>query len=780
MAWTCFARAVSALRRSAELGACSNDYYCINLPPATQTIRFSSAVPHNENGLYKDVAHSEESFENATYASMPRILTHPVVLASLLVGPLVIAQPVTSNGTLAQVAANQSSDEIPGLEPCTDPPCGALCPPRDRACLSAAASIAATCSPQWSTWSMRANGAISTPTGQGWSTYIKTEGIGPTTSTGYTLMYTTFSAASGAVGRYNSTGDVTFTPVYALGTPLTKPVTSTFPDNREYFTRTIGPKPKCKYTTAFLKTFTDCGQCTLTGGTVDLYFWPPSTAAAGGNVTATGSPRSTVVDGTTMISPSAYIHLRTVYASDQCSQVGRRYTSKMLAMNPEDITTQIHVGGKAGGSDANRYTALNYADLVGLPPMSAYELQPSCVVFGCPTIYPSSHWDPTLEVPTQLRSMDPAWKSCAVGLDGLYDPPIPLTPQAVMAMPTTRVPASYAATSTVVSAHATKTLATPARSNPLGPVMETSIGSVASVIASALRETEAGGTPVATGRSVAYGSLGSTISVLQDPSSRTTGAHDSKPKLSSTLESWYPATPSLEASPTVTGAAWSVVQPSLTADSPSAASLTQLEASRAPVLASDGQNSATMSSPGLSVPSAMARSSSLHSAIPAQGSAMTVGPVTASVDASGRYVLDGVTLGPESGVVIVNQKTSLTVAMVTSAGSSMLEVGSVTTINLAATKTGSDCSPTLSPANASLGTGFSLDPLSSSGDTAQTASGPDLPAVTVAAVTSSSDGLEEQAPSSQSAATPASSRATRTVAASRCLTALAWLLVMLW
>ncbi|KAK5696850.1 hypothetical protein LTR97_008156 [Elasticomyces elasticus] len=114
----------------------------------------------------------------------------------------------------------------------------------------------------------------------------------------------------------------------------------------------------------------------------------------------------------------------------------------MLALNASDISTQIHIGGKVGQYGANSYDALRYGDLTGLPPASQYELQQQCLHVGCATIYPSV-WSPILAVPTQLRSMDPAWQDCAIGLEGLFDPPVALTPQPVMASATIPAPGPY-------------------------------------------------------------------------------------------------------------------------------------------------------------------------------------------------------------------------------------------------------------------------------------------------------------------------------------------------
>ncbi|TKA82878.1 hypothetical protein B0A55_00954 [Friedmanniomyces simplex] len=240
------------------------------------------------------------------------------------------------------------------------------------------------------------------------------------------------------------------TPVYALGSPVLTISTTSYEERHGTLTYLSAPTPTCRYTA--VATSTDCGQCTLTGGTVQLFYWPPTTrppaTANGTSRPRSLAPTTSVLSGTTLYSPSVYISFETVYASNDCFQVGSRHTSTVLALNRWDVSTQVHIGGMVGQYGANSYSALRYADLTGLPPASEYELQPSCFMVGCPTIYPSS-WNPTLVVPSQLRSMDPAWQSCAIGLEGLYDPPLALTPQTVLASVTTSAPVAYSTSGAV-------------------------------------------------------------------------------------------------------------------------------------------------------------------------------------------------------------------------------------------------------------------------------------------------------------------------------------------
>ncbi|KAK0260045.1 hypothetical protein B0A54_09532 [Friedmanniomyces endolithicus] len=302
--------------------------------------------------------------------------------------------------------------------------------------------------------------------GPGWSTITSTvDNTAPRFMTTFDV-WTSFSRVnvSFLVGVPTARGKLTtMTPVYALGSPVHSESLVTYPDINVTFTTVTGPTPGCKFTavaTAVVQT--DCGRCTLNGGTVELYYWPSSVTLSNNRPTITGSiadsPHSTVLNGTTLYSPSVYISFKTAYATNSCHRVGRAHTGTMLALRPQDVSTQIHVGGPVYQSGANRYGAMNYADLTGLPPANVYESQPSCLMFGCATIYPSSYF-PTLVVPFQMRSLDPAWEECDVGLDGLYDPPVALTPQTAMATPT--LPSAIVISAVTAAPQSTRTVHAP-------------------------------------------------------------------------------------------------------------------------------------------------------------------------------------------------------------------------------------------------------------------------------------------------------------------------------
>jgi hypothetical protein len=329
----------------------------------------------------------------------------------------------TFTGAKLQQRESNGSVDIPGVwySACQYGgawPCEAYCTPADAACLHSASRVAKTCGPSWSLYHSIQSGLR--PPGAAW--YNTTSVVSYTnpggTRTTSVEVYTSFTTATqGFVVGVSSV--TTMTPVYALGSPVLSEMTTKEPLYPEpTYTVLTGPTPQCKFTAYSIKARSDCGRCTIAGGTVDLYFWPPAPTSVAEKVHTsllTNKPESTILNGHTLVSPTVYISINTISASDSCLQVGERHTGTLVAMNPEDVSTQVHIGGKDA---AYAYHRLNYHDLVGLPPASNYEMQPSCLMVGCPTIY-STSWHPTLKVPPQVRSIDPAWASCGLALEGL-------------------------------------------------------------------------------------------------------------------------------------------------------------------------------------------------------------------------------------------------------------------------------------------------------------------------------------------------------------------------
>ncbi|KAK5718807.1 hypothetical protein LTR17_015641 [Elasticomyces elasticus] len=209
------------------------------------------------------------------------------------------------------------------------------------------------------------------------------------------------------------------------GTPMTW-------HNRAYLTAT---EPACH------PTYGVCGPCTIFGGQVSVL--PVFRNAA----RLTGP--YTVFDGTTLYHNRAYISLSTVYEQDQCGTVGTPRLGSILTLASSQIFSydkQLipEVCGDYGYS-------FNFANLLPNLPYSAFHDwpgtdKPGCstpasgfplpgdfvdgtaVLYGglCSTIIDDMYF-PTLVVPTEIRTLDPAWATCGVALEGLYDPPKTLT-----------------------------------------------------------------------------------------------------------------------------------------------------------------------------------------------------------------------------------------------------------------------------------------------------------------------------------------------------------------
>jgi hypothetical protein len=232
-------------------------------------------------------------------------------------------------------------------------------------------------------------------------------------------VYTSFSTASISVIKQNkdslASGMVTITPVYAMGNPVKSVYVTTMTAWTKTNSWLTAPLPSCRY--IGLSTTNNCGKCSIYGGTVDLYFWPPATAVSSKSSMMTEPASLILSEGVTLYSPTVYISLTTVYARNSCSFVGSNHTGTLVPMHPTDVSTQVHIGGKVAATGAYYYGQVDYADLMGVPPVIDYQNQPSCVRFGCPTIYPT--YSPTLVVPMALRSLNTDWKDCVSALEGL-------------------------------------------------------------------------------------------------------------------------------------------------------------------------------------------------------------------------------------------------------------------------------------------------------------------------------------------------------------------------
>ncbi|KAK4897580.1 hypothetical protein LTR27_004726 [Elasticomyces elasticus] len=198
-----------------------------------------------------------------------------------------------------------------------------------------------------------------------------------------------------------------------------------------------------------------CQTCAITGQNVQLYYWPPATAASGaafidGNGTATAMPNvnsmnaSTPVianvDGTLLTSPTIYISYDKLYASDSCSGIGQTYYNTIIPLADGAELSSMEYREMRDMAWFYATSSFNLDDLKQPVPDSIYNKQPRCAAsslafygeglgldysFVCPRIHP---YAPIIAVPSEVSNVDPEWASCTAWYGGLFDPPKALTP----------------------------------------------------------------------------------------------------------------------------------------------------------------------------------------------------------------------------------------------------------------------------------------------------------------------------------------------------------------
>ncbi|KAK5715307.1 hypothetical protein LTR17_016823 [Elasticomyces elasticus] len=184
-----------------------------------------------------------------------------------------------------------------------------------------------------------------------------------------------------------------------------------------------------------------------------------------GNLTKTkNSGPYTVSSGTTFYQNRAYLAFDVLSATRACGYAG----GVAGQLTSDDVATTTFVGGEysngvieiastdlySGCGYSYFYDALgysvNYADFQEPVPASAFLCQPACyeavaystdiLAYGdyingeladpyrCSIIL-ESEYKPQLLIPPQARTLDPAWSTCVLKLNGLKDPPVALQVQ---------------------------------------------------------------------------------------------------------------------------------------------------------------------------------------------------------------------------------------------------------------------------------------------------------------------------------------------------------------
>ncbi|PVH97863.1 hypothetical protein DM02DRAFT_64447 [Periconia macrospinosa] len=203
--------------------------------------------------------------------------------------------------------------------------------------------------------------------------------------------------------------------------------------------------------------------CTIKADHVELIYFPPPTSSR--DICANTSPgfnsysqsiytqphQSTVVNGTTFWADKAYVRYNTVSAYKMCDlgnglgrtsvPFGSTYTNAYAEVQSTDVSSMCGFQmGDRGLIIGATPVPVNFADLQGPVPESAYQCLPRCRG-SCSSIV-QSEFLPNLAVPPQVRGLDPGWAQCVPYFEGTPDPPIALTavPDFLTPTPTPPVP----------------------------------------------------------------------------------------------------------------------------------------------------------------------------------------------------------------------------------------------------------------------------------------------------------------------------------------------------
>lgn len=205
---------------------------------------------------------------------------------------------------------------------------------------------------------------------------------------------------------------------------------------------TFSPPPTC------------CSACTIMGGNIEVLYWGSATSGAVSTVTNSA--------GFTFTSPSVYVALQTLSATDLCGEVGSAITSgTTLSFAPHELSTAV-----AYSSNSTAYSFYTgWSPSIYFPATFGTEACTSITTTfwldgekGVPESYSLTTLTtevvndntytiidtlqeyiltynpcfPYLSIPQEVYTIDPLWKQCTTYWQGfaLYDPPYVLSPAA--------------------------------------------------------------------------------------------------------------------------------------------------------------------------------------------------------------------------------------------------------------------------------------------------------------------------------------------------------------
>ena len=175
-----------------------------------------------------------------------------------------------------------------------------------------------------------------------------------------------------------------------------------------------------------------------------IVFWAPADPSPATDNTSE-IKRSVVIDGYSYVSPTSYLSIKSIIATDTCGIVGHTYSDVVLPLTEGEIST---IGLRLDEDDLRtRVTeSLNVSVLAEPIPASTWIAQYKCWPILCDDLSDPGCWnwdchaivntlyEPVLVIPPSVKSLDPAWADCFFDSSGMPDPPYALTAvdQAVM------------------------------------------------------------------------------------------------------------------------------------------------------------------------------------------------------------------------------------------------------------------------------------------------------------------------------------------------------------
>lgn len=164
------------------------------------------------------------------------------------------------------------------------------------------------------------------------------------------------------------------------------------------------------------------GMCKMLAAAETAYYWPVTMDGdlCGDRTTITHPEptRSTVISGTTFVSPSVYISIEKLHVASfagkyDATDCGRDKSSFLLTLDPTDVSTHFGPVTKS----TTTFSQLNLADLNDPTPVTAYfglSAAPDCGAApeSCTGSIEPSH-TPLLSAPVQMfRDLDPDYEFC--------------------------------------------------------------------------------------------------------------------------------------------------------------------------------------------------------------------------------------------------------------------------------------------------------------------------------------------------------------------------------